>query len=308
MTSEKKHGHSHADSAHEHNHDHEHAHCCAHEHSHEQETRKRLSGSILTVRAVSGLAGDMMLAGLARISGINQQELDSLTAGLRLPVPDGCVRIEPRCVNHVAGWSCRIELPHEHAHRTFKDITAIIGKSALTPRAANLAQNAFTLLAEAEGAVHGKNPADVTFHEVGALDSILDICLVCALFDRINPDHFICSPLPLGDGGVFCAHGWLPVPAPAVLQLLKGIPVCGFAGHGETVTPTAVALLKALGAGFGQWPEMTIRESALIYGGKIFENAPNGIIWAIGEAPPPQTPPAGDCDQEAARRAVCVRA
>ncbi len=154
----------------------------------------------------------------------------------------------------------------------------------MTPAAAGLAGEAFALLAAAEGRVHGLAPEKVCFHEVGALDSILDICLSCVLFDRLSPSRFVCSPLPLADGGVCCAHGWLPVPAPAVFDLLEGMPVCGFPGRGETVTPTAIALLRALGASFGPWPEMLVERRALVYGSRVFENAPNGTLFAFGRA------------------------
>ena len=296
-TGHKHHGHKPAhEAAHEHSHGHEHAH--THEgHHHHAHTAAHThhaqpaayapaarGARVLTVRAVSGLSGDMMLAGLARMAQAGPDDLAALVQALKLPVAADCVRVEPREVNHVSGWSCHIDLPHEHAHRSYADIRTIIEHSALLPGASALALKAFALLAAAEGAVHGKAPEDVTFHEVGALDSILDICLVCALFDRLKPEQFVCSPLPLGDGGVLCAHGWLPVPAPAVLELLEGIPVCGFAGKGETLTPTAIALVKALGAVFGQWPAMKIEQKALVYGGKVFEGAPNGIIWAMGEA------------------------
>ena len=267
--------HEHHEHDHGHHHDHEHGHDHHHDHAHG-------APMILTVRAVSGLSGDMILTGLARMNALGQAELDAETEKLSLEALQGCLRVEERSVNHVNGWGCVIALPHEHAHRTFADIRAIIEASALEPRAKELALSAFGLIAGAEAAVHGKTPEDVTFHEVGALDSILDICLAASLFARLSPARFICSPLPLADGGVHCAHGWLPTPAPAVLQMLDGIPVCGFAGHGETVTPTAVALLKAFGAKFGPWPNMTVQRRALVYGDKVFANAPNGVIWAYG--------------------------
>ena len=265
-----KHGH--------HHHDHHHGDVPHHHDHHGHHTH----GDILTVRATSGLSGDMMLAGLARMARATQNELDALLAALHLPALEGTVRLEPRSVNHVAGWGATVTLPHEHTHRTLADIRAIIAGSDLDDRAKELAVGCFTLLAGAEGAVHGKPVDEVAFHEVGALDSLVDICLSAALFARLAPARFVCSPLPMGEGGVFCAHGWLPTPAPAVLELLQDVPVCGFAGQGETVTPTGVALLKAFGADFGPWPAMRIRERALVYGGKVFENAPNGIVWALG--------------------------
>ncbi len=138
------------------------------------------------------------------------------------------------------------------------------------------------MLAVAEGAVHGRTPDQVHFHEVGALDSILDICMSCELFHRLSPSRFVVSPLPMADGFVHCAHGIIPVPAPAVLELMDGIPVRPFPGQGETVTPTAMALLRALNAEFGPWPAMTVEKKAIIYGSRVFEDAPNGAIFACG--------------------------
>ena len=284
------HGHEHSDGyEHDHGHQHGQPHDQGHdsEHPHGYEDRPDTppaAGLCLTVRAGSGLSGDMMLAGLALMAGTSQDDLDAHVAELGLGALAGSVCLERRSVNHVAGWGCRVRLPHEHAHRTMRDITAIIEKSVMAPRAAAMAVQAFSLLARAEGAVHGLAPQDVTFHEVGALDSILDICLACSLFARLEPARFVCSPLPLADGGVRCAHGWLPTPAPAVLELLRDVPVCGFAGRGETVTPTAIALLKAMGAEFGPWPSMRIERRALVYGDRVFADAPNGAVWALGPA------------------------
>ncbi|MDR2075789.1 MAG: LarC family nickel insertion protein [Desulfovibrio sp.] len=244
-------------------------------------------GAVLTVRAVSGLSGDMLLAGMALMVGATEGELADLVRALGLPGPAAVLALKERAVRGVTGWGCVLDLPREHRHRTLADIAALIRSSSLAPEAAALAEAAFVLLARAEGEVHGMAPERVAFHELGALDSILDICLTCALYARLRPARFVCSPLPLADGGVFCAHGWLPVPAPAVLRLLRGVPVRPFAGEGETVTPTAIALLKTLGAEFAPWPAMTIDRQALVYGTKVFADAPNGSIWAYGPAGAP---------------------
>ena len=118
--------------------------------------------------------------------GASQSDLDADVAALGLPALVGALSLERRSVNQVAGWGCRITLPHEHAHRNMRDIAKIIEQSAMDKHAAELAQKTFALLAEAEGAVHGLAPHDVVFHEVGALDSILDICLCCSLFARLR--------------------------------------------------------------------------------------------------------------------------
>ncbi|SDF76083.1 nickel insertion protein [Desulfovibrio legallii] len=239
---------------------------------------------VLTVRPASGLSGDMLLSGLAALLGLDAPALDALTEELRLPALRGVLRLEARQVNGIAGVGCRIQLPHEHSHRSLADILALLDASALPAAAADLARQAFTVLAAAEGAVHGKSPEQVTFHEVGALDSILDICLACRLFTLLAPRRFVCSPLPLADGTVHCAHGCLPAPAPAVLHMLQGVAVQGFDGQGETVTPTALCLLKAFRADFGPWPAMTVRKSCISYGDKVFPHVPNGALWALGTA------------------------
>lgn len=268
----RKHGHH--DHGHKHEHRHEHGH--DHEHGHHGHVP-----TVLTIRANSGLSGDMLLAGFLRMTEVAEEELGALLAAI-MPELSGVLRLVRKQVNHIGGWHAEVNLPHQHEHRTLADITALIAACGMGDAAKGLATETFTLLARAEGAVHEKRPEDVHFHEVGALDSILDICLCCELFAKLAPSRFVVSPLPMADGFVACAHGIIPVPAPAVLELLEGIPVRPFAGRGETVTPTAIALLRALGAEFGPWPSMRVDKRALVYGGKVFEDAPNGAIFAFG--------------------------
>lgn len=250
-------------------------------HSHSHAEMEQQNASILTVRAHSGLSGDMFLAGLLRMTGIDETETDACSSAI-LPQLSGTVRLVRREVNHIGGWHADISLPHEHEHRALSDIIPIISKSNMSEAAKGLAVEAFTILAKAESTVHGKRPEDIHFHEVGALDSILDICMSCELFVRLAPSRLVVSPLPLADGEVHCAHGIIPVPAPAVLELLEGIPVRPFPGQGETVTPTAMALLRAFKASFGPWPPMLIQKQALVYGTRIFAHAPNGALFAYG--------------------------
>lgn len=223
----------------------------------------------------------MFLAGLLRMTELDEAETDRLLASV-LPELAGAVRLTRRQVNRIGGWFAEVSLPHQHEHRTLEDILGIIAGSGMDDEPKRLASDTFTLLAKAEAAVHGMKPEAVHFHEVGALDSILDICMACVLFTRISPARFVVSPLPIADGEVVCAHGVIPVPAPAVLELLEGIPVRPFSGEGETVTPTAIALLRSLGAMFGPWPAMLVEKQALVYGSRVFANAPNGTIFACG--------------------------
>jgi uncharacterized protein (DUF111 family) len=224
----------------------------------------------------------MLVAGLSRLLG-DPQAIDRLLDQVGMPQLAGCVRVEAHAVNAISGWRARVELPHEHVHRPLSAIVDIIAASRLSDKARQLSIATFERLAKAEGAVHGIPPAEVEFHEVGALDSIVDICLAAGLIDLIAPARFHCSPLPLCDGTVKCAHGVLATPAPAVQEMLRGVPVYGLASTGETVTPTALAFLLSAGARFGEWPAMEMIDSARIFGGKLLPGVPNGAIFALGK-------------------------
>jgi uncharacterized protein (DUF111 family) len=236
----------------------------------------------LVLRPNSGISGDILVAGLARVAGASQADLDEAVAALGFPGLRGRVRVAPRALGPISGWGLELELPPEHAHRKLGDILDIFGKASIPEKAKALAARAFGILAAAEGQVHGIDPSEVTFHEVGALDSILDTGLAAALFARIDPDLFVCGPLPLCDGTIRCAHGLLASPAPAVSILLEGAAVRGIESSGETVTPTGIALLKAFGARFGPWPEMTVEAQALVFGTRALPGVPNGALFAVG--------------------------
>lgn len=276
--------HEHTHEAHEHAHshapEHDHGQVSGHTHAHEHTAQE--AKRVLTIRAHSGLSGDIFLAGLLRMTEISAEETEKLLASV-MPELAGSLRLMRRQVNHIGGWHAEVSLPHQHTHRTLTDITGLIAQNGMSDQAKRLSTETFTLLARAEAAVHEKRPEEVHFHEVGALDSILDICMSCELFVRLNPSRLVVSPLPVADGDVCCAHGVIPVPAPAVLELLEGVPVRPFPGQGETVTPTAMALLRALGAEFGPWPAMRVERRALVYGTRIFPGAPNGAVFAWGE-------------------------
>lgn len=241
---------------------------------------------ILILRTPSGISGDMFVTGLVKLAGLSSEELSILVEQIGVPALHDTVVIKAHSVNNISGWKMTISLPSEHSHRTFADIQKLIASSALTPRAKEISEAAFYELARAEGAIHDANPYDVTFHEVGALDSILDICLSAAVFDVLAPEQFVCSPLPVCDGTISCAHGLLAAPAPAVLHMLKGIPVYGIDSSGETVTPTALALLKAMDARFDGWPAVTVEDVVRVYGGRVVPNVPNGAIFVAGSGLP----------------------
>jgi hypothetical protein len=238
--------------------------------------------SVLVLRTPSGLSGDMFLTGLARLVGLDQAGLDELCQSLNMAELAGAAKLETRAVQGLTGWGLSVNLPKAHHHRHPGDIENIIAASGLSPKAKELSLAAFAMLAEAEAHVHGVRPEEVHFHEVGALDSILDVCLTCALFDRLGPDRFVCGPLPVCDGVVRCEHGLLSSPAPAALYLLQGLPIVGLASEGETLTPTALCLLKAFKAEFGPWPAMVIERQERVYGSRLLPGVPNGAVFAFG--------------------------
>ena len=243
--------------------------------------RRQGERTVVTIRSHSGLSGDMFLAGMMRLTEIDVEELDILLTSL-LPDLAGVLRLVRRPLWGIGGWTARIDLPHQHQHRRLAEIEALIGESGLSEKAKRLALATFALLARAEAIVHDIEPQAVHFHEVGGLDSIVDVCIGCELFCRLEPAVFVVSPLPVADGEIHCAHGILPSPAPAVLELLADIPVRPFPVRGETVTPTALAILRSLDADFGLWPSMRLRRQALVYGEREFPGVANGAVFAYG--------------------------
>ncbi len=267
-------------SEHEHHHGHHHGQCKKRDKCHKHHN---LHGKTLVLRPQSGISGDMLLSGLATLSNTNNEELQQLYSLLKLPV-EAEISVNQHSLNDISGYKAEIRLPHEHAHRTLQDISTIITQSDMSEKAKNYALEAFSLLAEAEAKVHGKTKEEVHFHEVGALDSIVDTCICAMLFDKLKLSRFICGPLPLADGMIKCAHGLIPSPAPAVLHLLKDVQITQSEGKGEMITPTALSLLKAFKADFGTWPNMIFEAHCIVYGSRIIPNIPNGAIFALGKA------------------------
>ena len=153
------------------------------------------------------------------------------------------------------------------------------------PLSASVRQNAlavYTLIAEAEGAVHGRPAGEVHFHEVGALDAVADVTAVCMLMDELAPQTVAASTVQVGGGQVRCAHGLLPVPAPATARLLLGLPSCGGAAAGELCTPPGAALLRHFVRSFGPQPAMRVEKIGYGCGKKDFDR-PNCLRASLGE-------------------------
>lgn len=147
---------------------------------------------------------------------------------------------------------------HEHVHRGLSDVTAVIEQSGLEPEVKGTAKKIFRTLAEAEAKMHGTTVDEVHFHEVGAIDAIVDVCGAAILLHQLKPDRIVCSKINVGTGYVQCAHGLFPVPAPAVAEILRGEPYFMGPGRGELCTPTGAAIVKTMADDFGRMPVMEV--------------------------------------------------
>ena len=172
---------------------------------------------------------------------------------------------------------------HEHHHTSLADISAIIDGLDVDDAVKADAKAVYALIAEAEGQVHGHPVEEVHFHEVGAMDAVADVVAVCLLMREIAPDQIVASPVHVGSGQVRCAHGILPVPAPATALLLTGVPTYGGQVKGELCTPTGAALLKHFAASFGDRPVMAVSKIGYGMGMKDFERA-NCVRVFLGES------------------------
>lgn len=169
-----------------------------------------------------------------------------------------------------------------HHHSGMHEIGHIVGELPVSERIRKDIMAVFGLIAEAESHVHGAPVTEIHFHEVGTMDAVADIAAVCVLMDRLAPDQVIVSPVHVGSGQVKCAHGILPVPAPATAYILKDVPIYGGQIQGELCTPTGAALLKYFASRFGEMPVM--RTSAIGYGmGRKDFPAANCVRALLGE-------------------------
>lgn len=184
--------------------------------------------------------------------------------------------------------------PHDHghghgasaAHRPYREIRDLLAAADLPPRVRERAQRVFRALAEAEARMHHMDPDDVGFHEVGALDAIVDVVGACAALEVLGIDHIVCSPITVGRGQIQAAHGTLPNPAPASTELLAmyGAPARGIDDHRELATPTGVALMVALADSFGPMPSLRVEAVGYGAGTRDIAGRPNVVQVVIGDA------------------------
>jgi hypothetical protein len=204
----------------------------------------------------AGISGDMCLGALVAAGADFETLKEEL---LKLPVTGYRLFYEKKKLDGVAAVDFFVDLgPEKQPARSLPDVERIIGESHLAEEIKAKSRAVFKHLAEAEAAVHGTTPEKVHFHEVGAVDAIIDVVGTVFCLHLLGVEEVYSSPLPLGRGFVQCVHGMLPLPAPAVLELLKGVPVYGVNTEGELVTPTGAALITTLAGAFSPLPEMLV--------------------------------------------------
>ncbi len=247
------------------------------------------SARIAYLDCPSGVSGDMLLGALLD-AGLDADALRAVLATLPLPSDSYTLTAAPVRRGALGATQARVELARrEHAHRHLSDVLDIIARSGVPEAVKESASAVFRRLAAAEAHVHRVTVEEVHFHEVGAVDAIVDIVGVCAGLHLLGVDELYCSPLPLGRGHVWTEHGLLPLPAPAVLQILAGAdaPTVPHAAELELVTPTGAALVADL-ARFAQ-PAMRLERVG--YGaGTRAEPAPNLLRLWLGHPISPHLP------------------
>lgn len=243
------------------------------------------------VDASAGASGDMLLGALLG-AGV---PLDVLGRAVDAVAPEP-VGLAPEAVtrNGFAATRCHVEIADSEHHRSWRDIKVLLRQAELDEVVRDRAAGAFERLAVAEARVHGADPLDVAFHEVGALDAIADVVGVCAGFAWLAEHvggQVTVSPVAVGSGSVRGAHGTMPVPPPAVAELLRGVPSLAGPGSAESCTPTGAALLTTLADAWGPQPAMAVDAIGIGAGGRDPDTHANVLRILTGSTPAPDPSP-----------------
>ena len=229
----------------------------------------------------SGISGDMTLGALIDL-GVPLKYLEERLNSI--PLTDFDITVTPVHRNGIGAISVTVGMYDGQTARNFADIRSMIENCPLSERIKATSLQIFKRLATSEAHIHGCSTEEVHFHEVGGIDAIVDIVGTAICLDYLGIKNVIASHIPLGKGFVTCSHGKLPVPAPATLEILKGIPVYGTDIPHELVTPTGAAIIVTLSEGFGTMPDMTVTGIGYGAGQRELEAGPNllRIITGIG--------------------------
>lgn len=230
-----------------------------------------------------GISGDMTLGALVD-AGVSPTTLQEAIGRLGLPAE---LTFETVRRAGFRATYAKVNTPHERAHRHLHHIEAMIDGAGLPPRQAELAKRIFRKLGEAEAHVHGTDIKKVHFHEVGAVDSIVDIVGAAVGFDLLGVDRVECGAIPPGRGFVQGAHGRMPLPAPATAELLKRVPLAASTADMEQTTPTGAAIAATLAESFGPLPPMTVEAIGLGAGTRDLPGQPNLLRLFVGRTAEP---------------------
>ena len=228
----------------------------------------------------AGISGDMTLGALVD-AGVDPRALVAQLGALDVAGYE--VSFEKVDRAGISATRALVRVAHEQHQRHLADIEKIIGTSRLNDDVKERATQIFRRLAAAEARVHDVAVERIHFHEVGALDAIVDVVGACIGFELLGVEKFFCSPLHVGSGTVEMAHGRFPVPPPAVAELLRGAPVYSTDITGELVTPTGAAIVSAVCERFGALPSMRIEATGYGAGGRTYERFPNALRVLVGE-------------------------
>jgi pyridinium-3,5-bisthiocarboxylic acid mononucleotide nickel chelatase len=229
----------------------------------------------------SGISGDMVLGALVD-AGLDVEQLESELR--KLPLDSWSISAERVKRKAIVATKVHVEAGQSHHHRHLSDILKMIDQASLEPHAAENARKIFQRLGKAEAKVHNIPIEKVHFHEVGAVDSIIDIVGAAIGFGLLNVDSFACSSLDLGSGRVQTEHGVLPVPAPATAELLRGAPTFSGGVEKELVTPTGAAIATTLSSSYGKMPPMQIAAIGYGAGSADLAEQANVLRILIGES------------------------
>jgi hypothetical protein len=228
----------------------------------------------------AGASGDMILGALVA-AGVDPEAFKQQLS--LLGVTGYTIDFETVDRSGISATYARVQTPHEHAHRHLSDILKIIYGSRLSDSIKDRAAKIFARLAEAEARVHNEPVEQVHFHEVGAVDAIIDVVGAAIGFELLGIERFVASPLHVGSGTVDMDHGRYPVPPPAVAELLKGVPFYSTDIVGELVTPTGAAIITTVCAGYGPIPQLKLERAGYGAGTREYNKFPNALRVLVGE-------------------------
>jgi uncharacterized protein (TIGR00299 family) protein len=228
----------------------------------------------------AGIAGDMILGALVDL-GVDLEVLKGELQKLKIDNFD--LQAEKVMKNGIAGTKVHVIYEEGHVHRHLKDIYTILEPSDLKLEIIEQAKAVFKKIADAEAKIHNTTPEKIHFHEVGAMDAIIDVVGALIGIDQLGIERITASPLHTGTGFVQCAHGMLPVPAPATLEILKGVPTYSLGIQKELVTPTGAALITTLASEFTDQWDMTVEAVGYGAGTRDLEKLPNLVRLNVGK-------------------------